>query len=117
MDDHGGQFIGIRFESWSLLLVGGSHHVFPPWFWCASQQGRTPHQAENQKGEKMQLEMTDTAKAQARGSIVYVIHRDIPNNTWNVYKRIGIYEDFEKSFPADQLSAAQDYCNKKNGVK
>ena len=52
-----------------------------------------------------------TEKAPTR----YVIHRDISENKWNVYKRVGMTEDFIKSFT--ELGDAQDFCDINNGVQ
>ncbi len=53
--------------------------------------------------------MTTTA-----APVRYVLHRDVPNKQWNVYKKVGLYEEYVDSFT--DLSAAQAFCDKKNGI-
>lgn len=53
----------------------------------------------------------ETPKA---ASVRFVLHRDIAENKWNVFKKVGFYEEFIDSF--DELSDAQDLCDINNGV-
>lgn len=48
----------------------------------------------------------------ARASVIYVIHRDHPNDRWNVFKKTGLYEEFVQHFYA--LKDAQDFCDQMN---
>lgn len=43
---------------------------------------------------------------------MYVFHRDIPNNQWNVFKEEGEQESYICSF--DTLEAARDFCERQN---
>lgn len=52
--------------------------------------------------------------AAREASVRYVLHRDISENKWNVFKKVGFYEDFIQSF--DELKDAQDFCDINNGV-
>lgn len=54
---------------------------------------------------------TITNKSQ---SVRYVLHRDVANNRWNVFKKTGLYEEYETFF--DELKDAQTYCDQKNGI-
>lgn len=47
-------------------------------------------------------------------SVRFVLHKDHSSNKWNVFKKVGFYEEFIDSFT--ELSAAQDFCNINNGV-
>jgi hypothetical protein len=58
------------------------------------------------------LTSTHTNKA---ASVRYVLHRDVSEDKWNVFKKIGVYEDFIKSFT--ELQDAQDFCDINNGVE
>lgn len=44
----------------------------------------------------------------------YVTHYDFANSRWNVFKRIGLREDYVCYF--DLLTQAQTYCDEQNGV-
>lgn len=48
-------------------------------------------------------------------SVRYVLHMDHTDGGWNVFKKIGLLEDFVKHFT--ELSAAQDFCDINNGVE
>lgn len=50
--------------------------------------------------------------AAREASVRYVLHSDIAENKWNVFKKVGFYEDFIQSF--DELSDAQDFCDINN---
>ncbi len=52
--------------------------------------------------------------AAREASVRYVLHRDIAERKWNVFKKVGFYEDFIQSF--DELGDAQDFCDMNNGV-
>ena len=58
------------------------------------------------------LSSTHTNKS---ASVRYVLHRDCAENKWNVFKKVGVYEDFIKSF--NELQDAQDFCDINNGVE
>lgn len=47
-------------------------------------------------------------------SVRFVIHKDHVSEKWNVFKKIGFYEEFIDSFT--ELSDAQDLCDINNGV-
>lgn len=47
-------------------------------------------------------------------SVRFVLHKDHASDKWNVFKKIGFYEEFIDSFT--ELSAAQDFCSINNGV-
>jgi len=48
-------------------------------------------------------------------SVRFVLHKDHVSEKWNVFKKIGFYEEFIDSFT--ELSDAQDFCDINNGVK
>lgn len=50
----------------------------------------------------------------ATASVRFVLHRDHAGDGWNVFKKIGLYEDFVKQF--GELGDAQDFCDINNGV-
>lgn len=43
---------------------------------------------------------------------MYVFHKDIPNNQWNVFKVVDGRENYVCSFPT--LEAARDFCERQN---
>lgn len=47
-------------------------------------------------------------------SVCYVMHKDHASDRWNVFKRVGFYEDFVDSFK--ELGDAQNFCDINNGV-
>ena len=47
-------------------------------------------------------------------SVVYVLHADHQRGGWNVFKKMGLAEDYVTHF--DDLSLAQNYCNTMNQV-
>ena len=47
-------------------------------------------------------------------SVRFVLHKDHVSEKWNVFKKIGFYEEFIDSFT--ELSDAQDFCDMNNGV-
>lgn len=47
-------------------------------------------------------------------SVRYVMHRDHASGGWNVFKKVGLFEDYVASF--DELGEAQDFCDMNNGV-
>ncbi len=44
----------------------------------------------------------------------FVMHWDNANQCWNVFQKVGLFEDFIQSF--EKLSDAQDFCDINNGV-
>jgi hypothetical protein len=52
--------------------------------------------------------------AAREASVRYVIHRDFSENKWNVFKKVGLGEEFIDWF--DELGDAQDFCDMNNGV-
>lgn len=71
--------------------------------------------SENQKEIDMPfMNELDSLQEKKSTSVRYVIHKDVPNNQWNVYKKVGLYEEYVDYFT--ELSDAQNYCDQKNGI-
>lgn len=62
----------------------------------------------------MEFNLDYQGKTKKAASVRYVLHRDIAESKWNVFRRVGFYEDFVKGF--DELADAQDFCDINNGV-
>lgn len=46
---------------------------------------------------------------------MYIYHKDIPGNQWNVYEIVDGHEIYDRSFK--ELADAQAYCQRKNDEK